>query len=234
MASRSGRTGRYGGGMANNGTREKIVRAAYLHFYEFGYNGSSIQNIVDAAGFPKGTFYNYFKSKEILALEALKLYACAADQVFVPPGVGDYPAQGKSPSDLEAVRKQFREATRFYEGMKFARGCLMGNFTAESADLPESFRTLINESFERWAAAIAVWLKRARKSGELSRSHKPDKLSRYLLTSWQGALLLSKSEKSKAPIDEFFLFTFDFLLRAELPNGKKSAPRRTKATAKAG
>jgi len=220
--------------MANNGTREKIVRAAYLHFYEFGYNGSSIQDIVDAAGLPKGTFYNYFKSKEILALEALKLYACNADQVFVPPDVGDRGPKAKSSSDLEAIRQQFRQAIRFYEGMKFARGCLMGNFTAESTDLPESFRALINESFGRWATAIAVWLKRAQKSGELSRSHNPAKLARYLLTSWQGALLLSKSEKSRTPIDEFFRFTFDFLLKAELPNGKRIDLKRTGAMAKTG
>src|SRR5690606_38807906 len=36
-----------------------------------GYNGTSIKDIVDAAGVPKGSFYTYFKSKEDFAVEAL-------------------------------------------------------------------------------------------------------------------------------------------------------------------
>ena len=46
--------------MTTTGTREKIIEAAYLRFYEFGYNGTSVQDIVDQVGVPKGTFYNYF------------------------------------------------------------------------------------------------------------------------------------------------------------------------------
>jgi TetR/AcrR family transcriptional repressor of nem operon len=208
--------------MANNGTREKIVRAAYLRFYEFGYNGTSIQDIVDAAGLPKGTFYNYFKSKELLAIEALKEYACIADQVFVSPSPSVKPSQADESSNVETIRKQFQQASNFYEGMQFARGCLMGNFTAESADFPESFRNLINESFSRWARAVAATLTRARRAGEISKLHNPNKLARYLLTSWQGALLLAKSEKSRVPIDEFFLFTFDFLLKSEASKKKST------------
>jgi TetR/AcrR family transcriptional repressor of nem operon len=219
--------------MANNGTREKIVRAAYQRFYEFGYNGTSIQDIVDAAGLPKGTFYNYFKSKELLAIEALKGYACIADQVFVPTGSSVNSSETSGSSNVEIIRKQFQQASKFYEGMQFARGCLMGNFTGESADFPESFRNLINESFGRWASAIAATLTRARGAGEISKLHSPDKLARYLLTSWQGALILSKSEKSRVPIDEFFLFTFDFLLRSELSKTATKAQNKAKPLNKA-
>ena len=37
-----------------------------------GYNGTSIQDIVNAADVPKGSFYTYFKSKEDFAIEALE------------------------------------------------------------------------------------------------------------------------------------------------------------------
>ena len=33
-------------------------------FMEQGYHGTGIQEVVDKVGIPKGSFYNYFKSKE--------------------------------------------------------------------------------------------------------------------------------------------------------------------------
>jgi TetR/AcrR family transcriptional repressor of nem operon len=61
--------------MAGSDARAKRIQTAFQLFHKAGYNGSSIQDIVNAAGLPKGTFYNHFKSKELLALEILKQYS---------------------------------------------------------------------------------------------------------------------------------------------------------------
>jgi TetR/AcrR family transcriptional repressor of nem operon len=200
-----------------DGTREKIIQAAYARFYEFGYNGTSVQDIVDRVGVQKGTFYNYFKSKERLGLEALEYYACVADKVFTSPDATEVTAtfgEG-APSEIERIRDQFRQAARFQEGPNGSLGCLMGNFAAESEDLPASFRKLISASFARWEAALAAGLARAQKKGEIARSHDPRPLGRFLMASWQGALLLHKNSKSRNPIDDFFHFTLDVLLTAD-------------------
>jgi len=42
-------------------TRERIVSAAAERFHALGYSACGVQEIVDAAGVPKGSFYNYFK-----------------------------------------------------------------------------------------------------------------------------------------------------------------------------
>jgi TetR/AcrR family transcriptional repressor of nem operon len=221
--------------MAKSPTREKIIEAAYVRFYKFGYNGTSVQDIVDVVGVQKGTFYNYFKSKERLALEALKYYACIADQVFVPPDPSEVTtASGKnSPSDIERIRNQFIQASRFQEGPNGSLGCLMGNFAAESDTLPASFRKLINQSFKRWDAAIAGSLTRAQKKGEIDQSHDPEELARYLMASWQGALLLMKNSKSRVPIDDFFHFTLHVLVRADGTKtaGSKRKPSRSRKKA---
>jgi TetR/AcrR family transcriptional regulator, transcriptional repressor for nem operon len=203
------------GELVKDGTRERIIKAAYAHFYEFGYNGTSVQDIVDRVGVQKGTFYNYFKSKERLGLEALKHYACAGDKVFVPPDMdAASTASGKDPTwGVERIRNQFTQATHFQEGPHGSHGCLMGNFAAESDALPDSFRKLINESFSRWHGAIAAHLERAQEEGEISQSHDPQQLARYLMASWQGTLLLMKISKSRTPIDDFFHFTLDVLLK---------------------
>ena len=47
-------------------TKKKIVSAAWKLFYEQGYNGTTIDDIVSESGTSKGSFYHYFSSKDDL------------------------------------------------------------------------------------------------------------------------------------------------------------------------
>jgi AcrR family transcriptional regulator len=46
--------------------REKLLESAKRLFSQKGYYATSVEDIVESAGFSKGTFYFYFKSKEEL------------------------------------------------------------------------------------------------------------------------------------------------------------------------
>jgi AcrR family transcriptional regulator len=88
--------------MARPNVRQKIVDAGLKILIERGFNGSGVQDITDAAGVPKGSFYNHFESKEALGAEVLKRYGldnprrpALADTSFAPPGTG---AHGRSAS----------------------------------------------------------------------------------------------------------------------------------------
>jgi AcrR family transcriptional regulator len=50
-------------------TREKIYRVALRLFAERGFSATTIESITQAADVGKGTFFNYFESKESLLLE---------------------------------------------------------------------------------------------------------------------------------------------------------------------
>lgn len=62
-----------------NLTRQKLLDAAAEEFARQGYNAANINNISLAAGFAKGTIYNYFPSKEALLLELIE--TAAADHI---------------------------------------------------------------------------------------------------------------------------------------------------------
>jgi AcrR family transcriptional regulator len=55
-----------------NATHEKIMSAAERLFAKKGYNGTSMNDIVEASGQSKGAIYNHFKSKERLFLSLLE------------------------------------------------------------------------------------------------------------------------------------------------------------------
>lgn len=47
-------------------TKGKIVGAAWKLFYEQGYEDTTVEEIVDASGTSKGSFYHYFEGKDAL------------------------------------------------------------------------------------------------------------------------------------------------------------------------
>ncbi len=53
-------------------TRHRLLEAAADEFAQHGYDGANVNNISLAAGFAKGTVYNYFSSKRALMLALIE------------------------------------------------------------------------------------------------------------------------------------------------------------------
>ncbi len=51
--------------------RQELIRIAYRMFISKGYEQTSVDEIIDAAGIAKGTYYYYFKSKEQMLEEVI-------------------------------------------------------------------------------------------------------------------------------------------------------------------
>jgi AcrR family transcriptional regulator len=61
-------------------TRRSLLDAATAEFAREGYNGANINRISRAAGYAKGTIYNYFPSKRALMLALIDLIAVSHHQ----------------------------------------------------------------------------------------------------------------------------------------------------------
>lgn len=64
-------------------TRQLLLEAATAEFAREGYNGANINRISRAAGFAKGTIYNYFPSKRALMLALIDVIAASHHQHIV-------------------------------------------------------------------------------------------------------------------------------------------------------
>jgi AcrR family transcriptional regulator len=63
-------------------TRQRLLDAAAAEFAAAGYHGANINRISVAAGFAKGTIYNYFPSKRALMLALIDETAAAHHQLI--------------------------------------------------------------------------------------------------------------------------------------------------------
>ena len=62
-----------------------IIADSIHLLYEKGYNGVGIQEIVESANIPKGSFYAYFKNKEDYLLKSLDFfYSKMEESVLLP------------------------------------------------------------------------------------------------------------------------------------------------------
>ena len=188
--------------MAKRNVGEKIFEAASRSFHEYGYNATGIQEIVDSAGVPKGSFYAHYKSKEALGLEVLRIDAEATLNSLV---------MNESSPALDSLKEHFRLLANDYYRFKYRSGCLVGDFASELASNAK-FRTASLAYMNAWAAKIEEALRIAQEAKEIPKQKDPAVLSRFLLAAFFGAALRIRLLKSLVPFEEFIEIAFGDLL----------------------
>ena len=204
-------------------TREKIVSAAADRFHEFGYSACGVQEIVDAAGVPKGSFYNHFKAKELLAVEVLGTYW---QDVKI-----DLLAD-KSVGPVERIRGHFEHIASLYAQFGYERGCLIGKFVQELSETTPRIRDDVVAEIVRWIKLLASTIREGQADGSIAPELDADRIARFLINSWGGAAAGMKIVKSRAPLDDFFSTTFSLLLKPSLSDSTRRNPVRRRRVAK--
>jgi TetR/AcrR family transcriptional repressor of nem operon len=196
--------------MARASVREQLIASAVEVFHSRGFNGCSVQDIVDAAGVPKGSFYNHFDSKEALGVEVVRAYTALVGAYVVEAGAADILSGEGTP--LQRIRAYFEAVIEQNVSCGVRKGCLLGNFAIELAPHSAEIAAAVTGALDNWSAAVALVLAQAQDAGELSQDADVDSLARYLVDGYEGAATRAKLIGDRAPMDEFIRTTFDFLL----------------------
>ena len=60
--------------MTTKHTKQRLIEEGTALFLERGYHDTGIQDLLAAAGVPKGSFYHHFRSKETFGLAVIATY----------------------------------------------------------------------------------------------------------------------------------------------------------------
>jgi TetR/AcrR family transcriptional repressor of nem operon len=181
--------------------REQLLSAGVETLHRRGFNATSVQDITDAAGAPKGSFYNHFESKEALAVEAVRAYRERGRKRLA------ILQEGKL-SPLRRLRKYFESMNAAAAEAGFSAGCMLGNFGAELSGQSPLVREQVAEAFDRWSEAIAAVIAEAQKDRSVSRALPPKALAEFVIHAWEGAMVRAKVERDKAPLEQFLKVIF--------------------------
>jgi TetR/AcrR family transcriptional repressor of nem operon len=181
-------------------TREGLIHAAVHLFHERGYNATSVQDIVSEAGVPKGTFYNYFDSKEALAI--------AASDVTYPRFMSLLVLEA-STSPSVRLRQYFQAVSKELQQFEYRRGCLVGNFASEITNATPALKQRVTEHLDDATSRMSVVIEQGQKAGDIKADIPSMDLARFLLNSLYGAILRSKTETTDRPMRLFLRFAFE-------------------------
>jgi TetR/AcrR family transcriptional repressor of nem operon len=177
--------------------KEHILRAGLEVMKIHGYNGTSVKDIVDAAVVPKGSFYNYFPSKESFAVEALQAVAdesLSASRDLLASGTG---------SPLQRLRSYFEQNASQACEDDFKVGCFFGNMCQEMSDSNEIIRGKVRRILVRNTELFERVLDEAKAAGEIAAGADTGMIAEFIMNAWEGTLMRMKASKSREPLDAF-------------------------------
>ena len=181
----------------NPETRSRLLEKGGDLVSSRGFNATGVQEITAAAGVPKGSFYNYFDSKEAFAVEVLSEYWDCVVELYGPI------LTDKRTSPLSRITRYFAGLADFHERRQYAFGCLIGNMALEVTPSSEEVRAKLAAIYREWTRSLTECLREAQVRKELAPGRDASQLAAALIDTFEGAVMRAKVERSRAPFDSF-------------------------------
>ncbi|WP_030993459.1 TetR/AcrR family transcriptional regulator [Streptomyces sp. NRRL WC-3744] len=181
--------------------KDRLLEHAEDIFRRKGFHAASVQDITNAAGAPKGSFYNHFASKQQLAAEIVHRYAQATDFSALHT---DRPALQRLGGHLTGQLERVRET-----GVQF--GCLLGTFAGDSTIAGEEVRRSVQAALSTWADQISRTIEEGQAAGEITTRRPAAVLAAFLVDVLEGALLRAKLRGDHAAAAEEIGIALDAL-----------------------
>jgi AcrR family transcriptional regulator len=172
-----------------SGTRDRLIESALYLFWERGYAGTSMSDLLAHAGVNSGSFYHFFESKEALLRAVLETYLGALRPMVVDPAF----ARAEEPlARIFAILEGYRERILQTE---CRYGCPLGRLALEIDPENRPAHKLIAENFQGWICAVRECV------DQLPVETDREALATYVLAVMEGAVMLSRSYGSVEPFD---------------------------------
>ncbi|MEO5816332.1 MAG: TetR/AcrR family transcriptional regulator [Gemmatimonadaceae bacterium] len=174
-------------------TRQKLLWAAFAEFYRNGFQGGSLNQIVEAAGSTKGAIFHHFAGKQDLG------YA-VVDEIIEPLLMERWLAPLKGSTDpIADLKASFRKFVKEdIDNGAWIQGCPLNNLAQEMSPLDDGFRSRIDKLYTAWRKGFATALTDGVKAGTVRKDITPRAVAAMLVAGQMGIWGTGKSSQSKA------------------------------------
>jgi TetR/AcrR family transcriptional repressor of nem operon len=187
-------------------TKKRILETGAEIIHLKGFNHTGIQEILSAAGVPKGSFYNYFKNKEDFGLQVIDYFI----EYF--NGLATNILKDRSVPPLERIDQLLSGFIDFFRTKEYTYGCPIGNLAQEMGDLSPVFRKKLQDAIDAMAQHYKKVLEEAQVSGALPKDLNIRDAAYFIVSSWHGALIRMKIEKGPEPLENHRQFILHHIL----------------------
>jgi len=187
-------------------TRQRILDAAFDEFYKNGFQGGSLNRIVDDARTTKGALFHHFKGKKHLGYAVVR-------EVIDP----DFKQQWSDPlaqstDPISDLKRIFRKcAKREIADGGLVHGCPVNNLAQEMSPLDEKFRQSLEKIYFEWRETMAAAFARGIKAGKVRRDVSPRKVAAFIAAAQAGIAGTAKNAQDKELLLQTSQAFFDYL-----------------------
>ncbi|GGE54654.1 TetR/AcrR family transcriptional regulator [Priestia taiwanensis] len=166
-------------------TRELIIRTSLALFNKKGYSQTSIQDIMEVAGLPKGAIYRRFENKNDIAIASFE----RASSILWESFLDAVESKGTATDKLMALFHVYEDAVHH---PPIAGGCPLLN-TAVEVDFgfPE-LREKAAQSHEHLMHFIQSIINEGISSSEFRQDIDSNSLASFLISTIEGAIMASR------------------------------------------
>lgn len=173
-------------------TRRDIVAKAAPLFNQKGFEGTSLADLMQATGLQKGGIYRHFSGKKELAAEAFD-YAWEKAVRGRLDGVADVA------DCVDRLKKTIDNFVERRAGL-VPGGCPLMNTAVEADDGNPVLRARVRKALQGWTERLSRITAEGVKKHEIDRRVTPRELSELIISSLEGALLVSRLQNDEGPL----------------------------------
>lgn len=184
----------------HDNTRQHILETGHRIMVGKGFASVGLNEILTAAGVPKGSFYHYFASKEQFGEALLQEYFA---QYLA--GIDELVQAGEGTGGERLMRYWQRWLDKQGQACT-AQKCLVVKLSAEVADLSDAMRLTLRDGTDQIVVRIAALIEAGVADGSLP-ALEPQATAQALYELWLGASLIGKLHRDLSPLANAMAFT---------------------------
>jgi len=178
----------------------EVLAKAIQIFWHKGYNGTSMQDLVDGLGISRSSLYDTYTDKHTLFVKALETYQTSGSSKVQKIVNSEGAAK-------DIIKKLLEFVTDELLGDKDQKGCFMVNAEVEVAPHDAEINNLVCKNDQQMEDAFYQVIKRGKESGEIKSSQDARALSRFFFNTVKGIRVTAKSTTDKSVFDDIIKLT---------------------------
>jgi TetR/AcrR family transcriptional repressor of nem operon len=183
---------------------DEVLAKAVRLFWHKGYNGTSMQDLVDGLGISRSSLYDTYGDKHALFMKSLESYKNTVSSQMCTI-ISD------TVSAKEAIKQLLDLTTSQLLSDEQHNGCFMVNAEVEVAPHDKEVSSMICQGDQQVEDAFYRAIKKGQENGELNNKKDARALARFIFNTVKGIRVSAKSTSDKRFFDDIIQLTMSVL-----------------------
>jgi len=182
----------------------EVLDKAICLFWHKGYNGTSMQDLVDGLGISRSSLYDTYGDKHSLFVRALERYQQAGAKRM-------YEVVNKAASAREAISQLLELITADLVNDKQHKGCFVVNAEVEVAPHDVDVSNIVCKNEQMIESLFVQAIQRGQRTGEIDSKKDVRALARFIVNTVKGIRVSAKTITDRSFFDDIIGTTVSVL-----------------------